>query len=150
MKQLLLFFGLLISISLHASDPKPDPNIRKTVDDFFIALNRGDSILMRSTLHPDMVLRTCHLKKDSTILQEENLIDLLEAVQAERDLTWEERIHHVEIKSDGLLATVWAPYEFYLGGEYSHEGVNVFELILVGDNWKIISITDTRRKKPVK
>lgn len=150
MKQLILFFGLLFSLPLHAIPPKTDPNIRKTVDNFFVALNQGDSSLMLSTLHPDMILRTCHLKKDSTILLEENLIDLLEAVQAKRDLTWEERIHHVEVKSDGLLATVWAPYEFYLGGEYSHEGVNVFELVLVGDKWQIISITDTRRKKPEK
>jgi hypothetical protein len=44
------------------------------------------------------------------------------------------------------MASVWAPYKFYLGDKFSHCGVDVFQLMKTGDGWKIIYIVDTRRK----
>ena len=147
MKQIILLFVLLFSFESQAQSTAVDSTIRQSIDDFFVALNSGDSTLMRSCLHPTLVLRTCHIDKNNqTVLSEENLIDLLEAVKAPRDLSWEERIYNVEIKSDDRLSVVWAPYTFYLGKQYSHEGVNVFELVQENGKWLIISITDTRRK----
>lgn len=47
---------------------------------------------------------------------------------------------------DGPLATAWTPYAFYLGDTLSHCGTNAFQLAKLKDDWKIIQITDTRRK----
>ena len=47
---------------------------------------------------------------------------------------------------DGKLAQVWVPYHFYLNGMLSHCGANSFQLMKENEDWKIISILDTRRK----
>ena len=44
------------------------------------------------------------------------------------------------------MANAWAPYEFYINSEFSHCGINSFQLIKIEGNWKIIYIIDTRRK----
>lgn len=37
----------------------------------------------------------------------------------------------------GSIAVVWAPYEFWLGGETSHCGVDVFDLVNIAGEWRI-------------
>ncbi len=48
------------------------------------------------------------------------------------------------------MANVWAPYEFYLNNDFSHCGVNSFQLFFDGIQWKIIYLIDTRRKQGCK
>jgi hypothetical protein len=50
------------------------------------------------------------------------------------------------IRIDASLAIVWAPYEFYYKGKYSHKGVDSFQLVRVNGVWKIQYLIDTRRK----
>jgi hypothetical protein len=45
------------------------------------------------------------------------------------------------------MATAWVPYKFYRGRQFSHCGVNAFTLIKLTSEWKIGSITDTRREE---
>ena len=45
------------------------------------------------------------------------------------------------------MAIAWTPYTFYFNDQLSHCGVNVFSLIKRGDAWKIMGVTDTRRKE---
>ena len=45
------------------------------------------------------------------------------------------------------MAHVWAPYEFWYNGEFSHCGVNSFQLFKEEDTWKIIYLIDSRRKE---
>ena len=52
----------------------------------------------------------------------------------------------MDIKIDGNLASVWTPYEFYLDNNFSHCGVNSFQLFNNNGNWEIIYIVDTRKK----
>ena len=37
----------------------------------------------------------------------------------------------------GLIATVWAPYDFWIDGKLSHCGIDAFDLIKTEDGWKI-------------
>lgn len=37
----------------------------------------------------------------------------------------------------GRIAVVWAPYEFWSGGETSHCGVDVFDLVNIEGEWRI-------------
>lgn len=48
-------------------------------------------------------------------------------------------------RTGSALATVWAPYAFYLDGRLSHCGVNAFQLIRRPQGWRIVSLIDTRR-----
>jgi hypothetical protein len=60
----------------------------------------------------------------------------------------DERILDYQIKIDGALASAWTPYNFYVNGNFSHCGVNSFQLVKMDDVWKIVYIIDTRRKEP--
>jgi hypothetical protein len=46
------------------------------------------------------------------------------------------------------MAAAWTPYRFYRNGEFSHCGVNSFQLVKMAEGWKIVYIIDTRRKEP--
>lgn len=55
-----------------------------------------------------------------------------------------ERMWDAEVRIDGPLAMVWAPYDFHVDGEFSHCGVDLFDLVHTGEGWRIVSVTYTR------
>ncbi len=59
----------------------------------------------------------------------------------------DERIYNPEVRIDGNLATVWVEYDLYVGSEFSHCGVDAFQLAQMGEEWKIFQIADTRRRE---
>lgn len=149
MTRILLLLVCVISLkSALASDPE-DSLIRVTIDRMFLGMKDGDSAMVQSCFYSKNHLETCFFDKKGVLaVHEEQLADFLEAVGTPREELWEERIHDVEIKVDAPLAMAWVPYEFYLEGQYSHEGVNIFQLVKKEDQWLILSITDTRRRVP--
>ncbi len=77
--------------------------------------------------------------------------DFLKAIaNRPKDQKWEEKLLAFNGYKDGNLGIVWTPYEFWLNGKFSHCGANLFTLAKVGNDWKILSITDSRRKKGCK
>ena len=48
-----------------------------------------------------------------------------------------ERIWNPEVRVSGLIATVWAPYDFWLDGKFSHCGIDQFDFIKSEEGWKI-------------
>ncbi|QZH73978.1 MAG: nuclear transport factor 2 family protein [Erythrobacter sp.] len=54
-----------------------------------------------------------------------------------------EPISITQVLVDGPVAMVWADYAFYLNGERSHCGVDVFTLVRVAGEWKIATVTDS-------
>ena len=47
---------------------------------------------------------------------------------------------------DAKLASVWAPYTFYLGSTFSYCSYDSFQLVKLADGWKIAHVIGTRRK----
>ena len=66
------------------------------------------------------------------------------------DQVYDEQIWGYDVKLEDNLATVWTPYSFYLGETLLHCGVNAFHVAKTEDGWKIIQITDTRKKEGCK
>lgn len=67
--------------------------------------------------------------------------DFLKSVAAkEKNTTWEERILDVRLETDGTVANIWTPYEFYVNGKFSHCGANSFTLVYIEESWKILNI----------
>lgn len=54
-----------------------------------------------------------------------------------------ERMWDPTVLQHGRMAIVWTPYDFYRSGEFSHCGVDVFNLIRTDDGWKIAGIMYT-------
>ena len=51
--------------------------------------------------------------------------------------TMRERIWNPEVRVRGPIATVWAPYDFWIDGKYSHCGIDAFDLVKTAEGWKI-------------
>jgi hypothetical protein len=146
MKKLLIIPFLSIAINVFAPQSATDA-IKQTINTMFEAMKKGDTILLRPVFSKDMVLQSVSTNKEGkTVLTTDKADDFVKIVGTPHALTYDERIVYGDIKIDGDLASVWAPYKFYLGDKFNHCGVDVFQLMKTTDGWKIIYIVDTRRK----
>jgi ketosteroid isomerase-like protein len=60
---------------------------------------------------------------------------------------FDERMVQPEVRVDGPLAEVWAPYTFGLNGAFSHCGADGFQLAKGAEGWKVVLLTyNTRRE----
>ena len=48
-----------------------------------------------------------------------------------------ERMWDADVRIDGRMATVWTPYDYHRDGQFSHCGVDAFDLLKTDDGWKI-------------
>lgn len=142
---LLLLFSLMGKISAQ-SDQKVA--IKKVIERFFEGLQNGDTAIVKETLIHTPILQTTAIKKDgSTLLMTTNYAKFLKGLAAKKpEDIWEEKLLSYNIQIDGNMANVWTPYKFYRNTDFSHCGVNTFQLILYNNTWKIIYLIDTRRK----
>ena len=121
--------------------------IIKAIDTMFDGMRVGDSTMVRSVFYKDAtMITTFRNKQKQPKIHTGNLDKFLNAVGTPHDKIWDERIKSYDVKIDATLATVWTDYAFYLGGEFSHCGVNAFHLFKSEEGWKIFHIADTRRK----
>ena len=93
------------------------------------------------------VIPSCKIKNGQTYLEKEAIDNFLQQVISLKGKKLDERLTSFDIKIDGAMAIAWPPYNFYFNDQFSHCGVNVFTLIKRSDAWKIMGITDTRRKQ---
>jgi hypothetical protein len=144
----LLITCYIVSISLTAFCQQSDQDAAKqTVNTLFDAMRKGDTVSLRSVFDKGMMLQSISAKADGSVLVSTETADaFVKAIGAPHQAVYDERITFNDIKTDGSLASVWAPYKFYLGTQFSHCGVDVFQLVKYPDGWKIIYIVDTRRK----
>ncbi len=121
--------------------------VKVVVNRLFTGMRTGDSSLVSQSFTADATLQSVSLTPDGTIKVGKDAIDgFVKAVGTPHNEVWDERVYDLRIQVDGPMATVWAPYKFYLGEKFSHCGVNAFTLFKTENGWKIASITDTRRK----
>lgn len=103
--------------------------------------------MVHSVMDATARLMTVMEKDGKTIIHEGSIPDFLKAVGTPHEEVWDEQLDKYEVLIDDQLATAWTPYTFYHGGQLSHCGVNAFQLYRHESGWKIIQITDTRRKE---
>jgi preprotein translocase subunit YajC len=145
-KILFLSFILLASFKTFAQQTDQDA-VKQTINTMFDAMRKGDSTMLRSTFHKNIVFEGISNKKDGTVaLDIDNPNDFIKMVGTPHKEIYDEQITFNDIKIDGDMASVWAPYKFYLGKTFSHCGVDVFTLMRTPAGWKIIYVVDTRRK----
>ena len=146
MKVLLVF---LVFIPLFAQSQKAEKKeVRKVIDLLFDGMRKGDSAQVRQVFLPAATLNTSSVSsKGEAKLHQDSFTAFLNAIGTPHKEIWDERILSCEIRIDDNLATVWTKYAFYVDDVYSHEGVNAFQLVKLAGEWKILIITDTRRKK---
>ena len=150
----LLFAGLLAAATpaAHAQKaPSETTAVQQTITAFFDGMRRGDSTAVRRTLAPAAVFHGVGGQPGQPpTLEIEPINGFLKAVGTPHPESWDERVQFERVLIDANLASVWAPYEFYLGSKFSHCGYDSFQLVKLANGWKIAHIIDTRRKEKCK
>lgn len=144
-----LFFFLTCSLTtLIPAQTIAELEVKAAVDTFFEGFHKGDTLLMTSVMADKLLLQTAFKDKEGKdVLVTEDRQKLIEAI-ANRpdDQKWDERLLDYVIKVDGNMANAWTPYEFWFNDQFSHCGVNSFQLFNDNGSWRIIYSIDTRRR----
>ena len=144
-------FMLLTFASGIAHAQSQEASVQAIVDRLFEGMKKSDTALIRSAFAPGCILQTVVVNKENkTVLLTEALDSFLLTISRPHNEIYDERIRFDQVKIDGELAMVWAPYEFYLGNQFSHCGVDSFQLIHINGEWKIQYLVDTRRRQGCK
>ena len=126
--------------------------VKQAVVTFFDAFHAQDSTQLKTMMSNDMVLQTIGRNKaEEAIVVQEDYHKFLKSIASIPETTkFEERLISFDIKVDGPMANAWVGYEFYVNENFSHCGVNSFQLFKEKGTWKIIYLIDTRRKEDCK
>jgi hypothetical protein len=131
-----------------AAAPAPDTAaVLAPVHRLFDAMRAGDAAAARAVFHPDATLAGAEMKDGQRVFQVMPASEFVEAIGRPHEKQWDERVRDPVVQVDGDLATAWMPYSFYLGGAFSHCGVDSFELFRGEQGWLITRIADTRRRE---
>jgi Putative lumazine-binding len=143
------FFSLLILISMSKAiiAQSARDSVMAAVNDLFEAMKKADTVLLKNCFSPNAVMQTIQDNKGIVKVSNETVADFIAFVGKEAVGAADEQIVFETIIIDGTLATAWTPYKFYYKGNFSHCGVNSFQLVRLNSGWKIQYIIDTRRKE---
>jgi len=117
--------------------------VKSTINQLFYGMKTSDSVLIKKSFSKNAVLQT--ITKSGEV-KNENINDFALSISKAEKQSLDEKITFSNILIDGNLASVWTPYEFYYKAQFSHCGVNSFQLVKTNSEWKIQYIIDTRRK----
>ena len=122
--------------------------ILATVQSLFDALGERDTELLTAILHPDILMhsveRSAAGERSASTSTLEGMVARLEADGPRMT----ERMWDPEVRISGDLATVWTPYDFYVGEDLSHCGADAFILTRDGGDWQVTSLAWTRLQPP--
>jgi hypothetical protein len=140
-------FLFMTSVSVGVNAQSATDSIKTAVNNLFTAMKTADTVLLKKCFSPNAVMHTIQNNKGVIKVVDETVTDFVGFVGKETVGAADEQIVFESIKIDGAMATVWTPYKFYYKGQFSHCGVNSFQLVRLAEGWKIQYIIDTRRKQ---
>ena len=148
MKRILILLTAAIFISTIAKAQSAEDSVKAVVNQLFAAMKGANAAMLKETFADSAVLQTIRRKQDGTFfVQDEKVSDFVEQIGKAKKDSLDERITFETVKIDGPLAIAWTPYKFYYAGNFSHCGVNSFQLVRINGRWKIQFLIDTRRRQ---
>lgn len=137
-----IFFLLISSFSFAQNTSEKE--IIKPIENLFNAMKSADSLGVKNAFSDSAIMQTFGKNQE---IRTDKVEDFAKQVGASQAGDLDERFTISKILVDGNMASVWVPYQFYYKGNFSHCGVNSFQLAKFNNEWKIQYIIDTRRKK---
>lgn len=148
------YFFIVLTVMVYGTTAKAqsaEDSVKAVINSLFTAMKTANPVLLKTTFADSMVLQTISKNKEGKLVViDENPADFIGIISKESPGNADERITFVVVKVDGPLAIAWTPYNFYYKGQFSHCGVNSFQLVRFNGEWKIQYLIDTRRKQGCK
>ena len=136
-----LLFLLISSFSFAQNSTEKE--VVKPIENLFNAMKSADSIGVKNAFSSSAIMQTFNKNNE---IRTEKVEGFAKQVGSSKVGDLDERFTISKILVDGNMASVWVPYPFYYKGNFSHCGVNSFQLAKLNNEWKIQYIIDTRRK----
>jgi len=145
MKKSLLL--LLLALNVYSQDSKINTKqqIKNVINHFFESLEMKDSLLMQKTTVKEAQIWRRYSDENPVRVDMRFSKDDLPKMHAYSN--FKEVALDFEITEHNGIAIAWVPYEFWIEGEFSHCGIDVFTLFETDGNWKIMSAAYTIEKK---
>ena len=121
--------------------------ILATVQGVFDALG-GDAGKLSAVMMPNVTMRSNSVEEDGTVASSTSTVEGLRDRIISSGSTMVERMFDSKVMVSGPIATVWTPYDFYTGGEFSHCGIDVVTLLHTQEGWRIMSLDWSRQQPP--
>ena len=128
-----------------AAEQAEEQAVRAVVDRLFDGMRARDTTMMRSVFADEA--QFYGLSQDGGVDVTTPSEFIVSIGNAPAGLLLDEVLHDVEVRIDGPLATVWTYYDFFAGDRFSHCGYDAMQLLKVGGEWKIVALSDTRRRE---
>ncbi len=144
------YFFILLTVIAYGINTKAqtsEDSVKAVINNLFTGMKNADATLLKTCFADSMVLQT--ISRDKTgelVVRSEDPAGFIDFVSKQKPGAADERISFETIRIDGPLAIVWTPYNFYYNGQFSHCGVNSFQVIRFKTGWKIQYLVDTRRR----
>ncbi|MEN8376649.1 MAG: nuclear transport factor 2 family protein [Gemmatimonadota bacterium] len=117
------------------------------VDMLFDGMRAKDTAMIRAAFVENGGLTGPGRAQDGSVVIRTTTVDEFVTTIGNFERVIDEPLFDVEVRIDGPLATVWAEYDVFMDGDFSHCGVDAFQLVQLADGWKILTIADTRRRQ---
>jgi len=120
-------------------------SVLAVVQAVFDGINQGDGSLIMDAFLADG--RVGAIRRPGAPVSASTAQGMAAQIQ-EASADYVERMWNPVVEVSGSLASVWAPYDFYIDGEFSHCGVDLFQLVRGDSGWKIRDLVYTVLQPP--
>ena len=151
MNHFLVFISFFFIVSVNAQ-AEAEKEVKQTIERFFEGFHKQDSTIIKSTIYKEIKMQSIGKNREGVAkIRTEDFNKFLKSiVSIPKDKKFEEKLLDFSIQVDGNMANAWTKYEFWMNGQFSHCGVNSFQLFNDNGSWKIIYLVDTRRREGCK
>ena len=141
-----LFFAVLIHFASFSQTE--EQQVEQVIRSLFEGMKTKNADQVAMAFSEDTLMQTVIAKPEGSEVGSNAVADFVKRIATTPETTTlDEQILDYQIKVDGTMASAWTPYRFYVNGNFSHCGVNSFQLVKKAEGWKIVYIIDTRRKE---
>ena len=146
MKPIAILLTVFIFVGTTGKAQTTEDSVKAVINKLFEGMKNSDGSLIKDAFADSAILQTIGNREGKAVIRTDEVRGFVESIGKLAKGDADERIQFETIKIDGPLAIVWTPYKFYYKGQFSHCGVNSFQLVRLNGGWKIQYLIDTRRR----
>lgn len=136
-----------IFTSLSVSAQSDREAILQTVDQFFSALGERDrNGLIAVTLPGSLNISVANPVNSVTDINIQNYTQMINGL-GDDGPEFLERYWDPTVLIEGDIAVFWAPYDFHVEGQFSHCGIDSFQLVKREGQWLLSNLSWTRQRQ---
>lgn len=143
LKRLLILTALCFSATVYGQD---NSELLAVADEALARISEEDSAGLAALMIPEAMVYIGFEEDDGSFRVGTRTYESTRDRAIEVDLV--ERGWDPTVMVSGTIGIVWYPYDIYVDGEWSHCGVDIFNMIRTNDGWRIAALQYNVQQPP--